>query len=1026
MNKAYNFIRKCKLLLLIMIVIIIKPMDLFGGITGKISGRVIDASTGEPLPGASIVIQGTTMGAASDADGYYFIINVPPGEYRLIASMIGYEKVEVTNVNVSSDHTTIIDFSLKPTEVQIEEVIIVAPKEIIKKDVTSTQIVARASQIDVLPGVRDINQFVNLQAGILSNEIRAGGLDQIGYLVNGAVSVDNRTNQPLSLVNLSTVSEVTIMKGGFDAEYGNVRSGVINVVTKDPDSKKYNVYADFRYTPARQKHNGASIFSPDNFYNRPYLDPGVCWVGTKNGTWDEYTQRQNLEFEGWNAVSQRLLSDQDPSNDMTPEEARERFIWQRTLEGSDTLGQKPRKYGHLPDFSVDISISGGVPIIGESLGEMAFLASFSTNWQAYRFPTSRDYYKNSIGQLKLTSRTNDRSMKFGFEVSYGEIHTIAGSVGGGTDNDYVGSGSNQFGGGNDVTSYVAWWPEAIVPFNIYRSLIAFSFDHILSKNTFYTIRASRVNIKNYANMWGDNALRDTTVKRYFGNVPVDEQPYGWWFGNGTPIYDQGGSIYSADAAGHRDFGSVTTYNIRFDLTSQLDKYNQFKTGFEFNYDDIRTDYARMRLMAMWETFRENWNHYPYRIGAYIQDKLEFEGMIARFGIRLDYNEPNSDWFLNDPYSKYFTRKYKDLLLSEAPTEPAKGHVKISPRLGISHPIGENVKLYFTYTHNYSLPSSNRMYRIEWGRGSDGIRYLGNPNADIPRTIAYELGVEWDIAGEVLLQLSGYYKNTDNEINEVEYTNYTSSVDYRTYQNNHYSDVRGFEIQLIRNLGPWVTGLANYTYQVESYGNTGRNHYFEDQRLQVIQGMVDPNITREQIRPFARVALQFFTPSNWGPEIFGIRLFSDWIISPFFSYRAGEYVTWNPLGLDGVRNNLQYKPSWNVNLRISKKFNLDKMSVELYGDISNLLYNKIISGNGNAGFYNQDDRDEYYKTLHLPMYNDPRFDSMRDYKMGYYIPGNDQPGDIRSDEKPYIDMPNRDFLTFTAQRYVTFGLRINFN
>jgi len=84
----------------------------FAGNTGKIVGRVVDAEAGEPLVGVNVLVEGTTLGAATDANGEYFIINVPPGTYRVKAMMIGYGTVIKDGVRVIIDHTTQVDFDL--------------------------------------------------------------------------------------------------------------------------------------------------------------------------------------------------------------------------------------------------------------------------------------------------------------------------------------------------------------------------------------------------------------------------------------------------------------------------------------------------------------------------------------------------------------------------------------------------------------------------------------------------------------------------------------------------------------------------------------------------------------------------------------------------------------------------------------------------------------------------------------------------------------------------------------------------
>ena len=78
--------------------------------TGKIAGQVKDKESGEPLPGANIIIAGTTLGAAANMDGYYSIINVPPGTYNLRSSFIGYQQMTIQEVRVNINLTTTIDF----------------------------------------------------------------------------------------------------------------------------------------------------------------------------------------------------------------------------------------------------------------------------------------------------------------------------------------------------------------------------------------------------------------------------------------------------------------------------------------------------------------------------------------------------------------------------------------------------------------------------------------------------------------------------------------------------------------------------------------------------------------------------------------------------------------------------------------------------------------------------------------------------------------------------------------------------
>ncbi len=135
-----------------MSLVILLPVTAFAGTTGKIAGQVVDAQTKEPLIGVNIYTEGYPYGAATDEDGFYFILNVPPGKYTLVAQMIGYHEVKVTNVLVKVDQTTKINFELQPESIQLgEEIVVVARRPLIQKDVTSTDKTVTSEEIQALP-----------------------------------------------------------------------------------------------------------------------------------------------------------------------------------------------------------------------------------------------------------------------------------------------------------------------------------------------------------------------------------------------------------------------------------------------------------------------------------------------------------------------------------------------------------------------------------------------------------------------------------------------------------------------------------------------------------------------------------------------------------------------------------------------------------------------------------------------------------------------------------------------------------
>ena len=105
----------------------------FADVTGKISGKIVDSNSGEALIGANIIIEELSIGASSDEDGNYFLLNIPPGTYDVSASYIGYSQIELTGVTVNVGKTTILDFSLNVSAVEGEIVSVSAERAIIQR-----------------------------------------------------------------------------------------------------------------------------------------------------------------------------------------------------------------------------------------------------------------------------------------------------------------------------------------------------------------------------------------------------------------------------------------------------------------------------------------------------------------------------------------------------------------------------------------------------------------------------------------------------------------------------------------------------------------------------------------------------------------------------------------------------------------------------------------------------------------------------------------------------------------------------
>ncbi len=216
------------------------PLLLEAGITGKLSGKIKDAQTGEALIGANILIEETALGAATDISGDYVILNIPPGNYRVRVSSIGYKTTIIENVRIIVDRTTTISIELQPTALEMDEVVVSAETPLIQKDLTSTASVVTRDKIEALP-VKDFTELLSLQAGVVGSgsnlHVRGGRSNEVAYLVDGMLVTDPLLGGLASQINNDAIQEMTLLSGTFNAEYGNALSGVVNIVTRDGDER---------------------------------------------------------------------------------------------------------------------------------------------------------------------------------------------------------------------------------------------------------------------------------------------------------------------------------------------------------------------------------------------------------------------------------------------------------------------------------------------------------------------------------------------------------------------------------------------------------------------------------------------------------------------------------------------------------------------------------------------------------------------------------------------------------------------
>ena len=386
--------------------------------SGKISGKIIDASTEAPLVGANIIIVQTQAGISADVDGYFNLINVSPGKYSIKAMMIGYETVKVENVVVSVNRTTSLDIKMNQTIVEGKEVVIYASKLSRKKDQTSTVKNISSEEIEILP-VEDLGAVVNMQAGVVAGHFRGGRSDEVSYMIDGVPVNDSYGGvAAVSSLEVEAVKDLEVITGTFNAEYGNAMSGVVNAVTKD-GSNEYTGSVNSGYSTyiTKNKRNGEEVFiglDPFGINGNTDLKINLSGPVIKNKLYffsNYRTQKVNghlngiRRFEVWNLSD---FYDQDSLNWVSQNTGDSSYVPMSTGEYSSFMGKLSYNIGNIKMavmLNQNNSISQGYSHIykynpdGRGLGDAK---TTLTMFQLNHFLNNRMFY-----DLKLSRTHND-------------------------------------------------------------------------------------------------------------------------------------------------------------------------------------------------------------------------------------------------------------------------------------------------------------------------------------------------------------------------------------------------------------------------------------------------------------------------------------------------------------------------------------------------------------------------------------------------------------------------------------------
>jgi hypothetical protein len=369
----------------------------FAGTNGKIMGVVTDVNK-SPLPGVAVTVEGTRLGASTDPDGHYLILQVPPGHHTAKAQLIGYRAMKVADIRVRADLTSQVSFMLEEETIKVDAMVVTAKRAIIEQDVTSSQIILDAKAVESMPVSRMLD-MLSYEPGVSVNSsndlsIRGGGASEIRFQIDGQDRTDAITSKGQSNLNQVLVAEVTVLTGGFNAEYGNVRSGVVNAVFKDGTEGSSGlpwVAGAVSYTPTQRKHRGPGAYDSDQYdywlrsskspFDSVALERALYWPELYAETRADTAFMKDFQkipykvFGGWAKAASGanfagLGRGAFGSKKWTAEAAREAWEWEANMD------EQVWTYAHKPDLNVDLAMGWALPA---KLGGIILGYSFSRN-----------------------------------------------------------------------------------------------------------------------------------------------------------------------------------------------------------------------------------------------------------------------------------------------------------------------------------------------------------------------------------------------------------------------------------------------------------------------------------------------------------------------------------------------------------------------------------------------------------------------------------------------------------------------
>lgn len=904
-----------KILQFILLLIVSTPILIYSQ-TGKVVGKVTDLESGDALIGANVLINGTNLGAATDVNGDFVILNIPPGTYTLVARYIGFREVRFENIRVSVNLTTEVNFQLPSETYQTETVVVVAPKPLINKNITNQTSIVNQEDIKNLP-IRGVNAIVGTQAGVVTRAgniyIRGSRSDAVAFYIDG-VLVNNPVfgGSTTGMIN-NAIEEIQVQAGGYSAEFGGANGGIISTTTRS----------------GAENYNFGFEGITDNFANA-----GDEFLGGYAYGYSEYT------FTAGGPV--------------IPDFKDLKFFF----AGNNIYQRNPAAYYREYNFqNLTDPISQSFFDIDDSRNFTEGVETYDTLDVFYPAGTVLNNGSNTYQlQGNLTWSFNPFSIKLNANHRWNENRSGMGWTG---INRVNSAGLNQnytFTGSAKIT-------HVISPVTFYDVIVNYFDDYAVTMDPIFQHNIALYGDSLENSKYGRTLSQDgdfvNPINAYGISFDRFDRPFNGYtktkyqsFGGKLNFLYQVGKIHEIKTG-----GEYTYYTVRrYDMPNTVSIASNIKSIAD---GDIRGVYDRLDNYG-YDVYGNELNDelggpkHPVFAAFYIQDKMEFSDLVLNLGFRLDYIDTDSKTFPN-PHNVIFDL---DGIIDDSALVDVDPILQVSPRLGFSFPVTDQTVFHAQYG-KFIQQSQLRNIYLGLNRSSDIIRggfaelnpvgYGIRPE----RTTQYEIGFKQQLGSNFAFDLTGFYKDIKDQvqIRPIFADAGASHVQYYALINGDFTTVKGVELKLDLRRTQRISASIDYTYSdAQGTGSTpneaGRAIWQSPTATPYYPIQIAPLTFNQTHRGALNVDFRF--ADDDGPEVLGSKIFSNLGLNLLFSFNSGfNYTRFEGFGnartpLEAINSSIT---PWNFQLdaKFDKSFSLGPLNLNVYIWVINLLDIKNVVG-----------------------------------------------------------------------------------